>query len=376
MAPQLMKALGIFILLFFTVNKIFAQDAGNNGEPAFNPTVKMRAMLQTRFETSLTDSVDAQGKITADPVSSNFRIRRAEIRADLKLNNHWSGVIRAQLPELKTVAPSTGRVLELAYFEFKGSDQLLVRGGQFKKPFELDELISNDDLRMIDRGATTTLFSANNFSSYNPGLMVYGTFRKNTMPLTYYVGVFNGSDRALNYDLNYGKDYVGRIEFTPVKGLRLGVNGQMSGVAKDVTAGAGGADISLQRSLNNKLTMIVEGEFVAANNILKYQSASDSLKDIKDYKMSGYFGLLLLRYKIGKPGLQTLEFGGRFDHTAPLSTNGDLDYNTITGGVGFIFLPDNDARLQLNLVQRNYAAQIPGVQKNYLMFVAQLQVKI
>src|SRR5262245_29475185 len=85
----------------------------------FNPTIKMKGLIHARYEASLTDSVDVNGKYAEDPLRSNFRLRRVEIRSDIKLNEHWSGVIRVQLPELKSTGATFGRVIELAYFEYK-----------------------------------------------------------------------------------------------------------------------------------------------------------------------------------------------------------------------------------------------------------------
>lgn len=42
--------------------------------------------------------------------------------------------------------------------DYKCSDYIQFRAGQFKMPYELDELTSHEDLRMIDRGTTSALF--------------------------------------------------------------------------------------------------------------------------------------------------------------------------------------------------------------------------
>jgi len=350
--------------------------AQTSSTSTFNPTIKMKGLVHARYEMSGTDSVDVQGRVTPDPLKTNFRLRRVELRADIKLNDHWSGVIRVQLPELKTTSFTTGRVIELAYFEYKYVDQLSVRGGQFKVPFELDELTSHEDLRMIDRGPNSRMFVNNYWASYQPGLMVFGTFLKSTKPLNYYVGVFNENDRSLNFDTNNGKAAAGRVEFYPVPSLRLGVNGQIAGIDKDVSGDAEGADISLIQPLNDNLNLIVEGEYISGTNTLSFISSTDSLKQAKNFRMTGYFGQALLRIKIGMPGFQTFEVGGRYEHTDPLKTSTSDDYNTITGGIGFIFLPDNDVRLQLNVVHTNYKEEIPGLQKNNNQYIAQLQLKI
>lgn len=360
----------------------FAQDTDDETPPAFNPQVKLQGLIHSRFESSLTDSVDVQGRFAATPTRSNFRIRRLEMRANIQLNKKWSGVIRVQFPDLKTSTP--GRAIELAYFQFSPMDQFNIRGGQMKMPYELDELTSHEDLRMIDRGTTDRIFVSNNLASYQPGLMIYGTFLKAKTPLSYYAGVFNGSDRALPYDDNSQKNFVGRIEFSPIKSLRIAVNDQLAQLSDSVSGNSFGGDVSWVQKFGDKITLIVEGEYIQGPNISLFKSMPDTLpkEEIDQYMMSGYFGQALLRFHIMKKWCRTFEIGGKYEHTDPWNTKSASDENagnattTIIGGIGFIFLPDNDARLQFNFIQTNYEKEIPGSLKNNLMFATQLQLKI
>ncbi len=88
-----MKKALLSYLVIFQVIVVFAQD-NNTTSTSFNPTIKFKGLIHARYEYSLTDSIDVQGRYAADPLQSNFRLRRAEIRTDIKLNDHWSGVIR------------------------------------------------------------------------------------------------------------------------------------------------------------------------------------------------------------------------------------------------------------------------------------------
>jgi len=169
---------------------------------------------------------------------------------------------------------------------------------------------------------------------------------------------------------------IGRLEYYPIKTLRLGVNGEYAPFALDTHGSSAGGDVSLLQPLNDKLFLIVEGEYIGGTNIASYNNSSDSIKEVSDYQLTGYFGQALLRIKSGIPFCQTFEIGGRYEHTDPTKEVDNDAFNTITGGIGFIFLPDNDARLQLNIVQTNYEQEIPGKQLNNLMFVMQMQLKI
>jgi len=353
----------------------FAQNATDEKPSTFSPKITMHALVHTRVESSLTDSIDASGAFSANPIKSNIRARRAEIRAEISLNEHWSGTVRAQFPELKGTYP--GRAIELAYFNYKCTDQFQLRGGVFKAPFEWDEISSHYELPMIDHGPTDRLFQTSYYSSYQPGLMVTGVFMKDKMPLTYYAAVITGGERGLSYDNTYGKNPIGRLEFTPVKGLRFGVNAELAPITKDVNGYAYEGDVQVKEKFSDKLNIWAEGEYVQGTNIVSYKANIDSSKGVSDFKMSGYYAFALLRFELNKEWCKTLEIGGRYEMTDPNNSVDNNGYTTIVGNIGFVFLPENDARLQLNLVQTNYQKEIPGTAaKNNLMFIAQLQLKI
>jgi hypothetical protein len=368
----------LFLLLVITICfyiSSLAQNTTDEKPPVFNPKITFHAATHIRFESSLTDSIDASGAFSADPIKSNIRPRRAELRGDLSLNDHWSGTVRIQFPELKGTYP--GRAIELAYFNYKCTDAFQLRGGVFKAPFEWDEISSHYELPMIDHGPTDKLFQSSYYSSYQPGLMATGVFMKDKMPLTYYAAVITGGERGLNFDNTYGKNPIGRLEFTPVKGLRLGVNGELAPITKDVNGYAYEGDIQVKEKFSDKVNIWAEAEYVQGTNIVSYKANVDSSKGVSDFKMSGYYALALLRFELNKEWCKTLEIGGRYEMTDPNNSVDDNGYTTIVGNIGFVFLPDNDARLQLNVVQTNYQTEIPGTAtQNNLMFVAQLQLKI
>ncbi len=370
------KLKGLLVIAVLYSTQLFSQT-----EPTFSPTIKVKALVHSRFEASLTDSIDVQNKFASDPVSANFRMRRIELRTDIKLNDKFSGVVRVQLPELK--GTNIGRTIELAYMEYKWSDKLGVRAGQFKMPYELDELTSHEDLRMVDRGTTSVLFVSNNLASYQPGIMLFGTFMKEKTPLNYYLAFANGSSRAVNYDDNSQKNIVGRLEYSFIKGVRLGVNAQNISL-KDQNSNSYGADLSIQKNITKKTKLIIEGEYIHGINTSSFTTTVNedtTGADIKidDFTMGGYFAQALVKIDIEKPWCKTFEVGGKFENTDPNTfvSDDNNDYTTITGNIGFTFLPDNTARLQLNIVNTSWASPVsPGGIESANMFIAQFQLKI
>lgn len=343
-------------------------------DSSFHPIFKWQFIVQNKFEASLTDSVDVQNKYSADPVNTNFRIRRFVLRSDITFTPKLTGTIRLQIPELKTTLP--GRVIELAYANYKFKDAFQVRAGQFLDPFELDEQTSYDNLRMIERGTTSILFVNSNLASYQPGLMLHGNlFKTKKVPVNYYLAVVNGSDRSVLFDDNGEKNFIGRLEVYPVKTLRLGFSDQVIGLNEE-TGNAYDADISLQQPLTAKTLMILEAEYVSGTSVKDFNADTSSVKDIADFNMSGYNGQILFKITTDKKWCKVFEVGGKYEHADPRDIVGNNAFNTITGDIAFNFLPDNKARLQLNYIHTAWESVIGGSIDAADMFVAQFQFKL
>ncbi len=362
-----------FISLIFMFTGVISQTTETE---KFNPTIKWQVIIQNRFEASLTDSVDVQNKYNADAVAANFRIRRAAIRTDINLTQKLTGVVRVQLPELKTAA-TPGKAIELAYFNYKFREGFQIRGGQFLVPFSIDELTPYDNLRMIDRGPNSILFVNSNLASYQPGIMFLGNLLTNKTPFNYYLGIVNGSDRSVSYDSNTAKNIFARIEFTPVKGIKLGVGDQVIGL-KDETGNAYGADISLTKKIKSKTTLLIEGEYLLGANVSSYTSDTSSIKHLSEFNMGGYQALVLLKFETDKKWCKMFEVGGKFEQTDPLLNIDNNAYSTITGDIAFNFLEDNKARLQLNLIHTTWESTITAASeiKTSDLFMMQFQLKI
>ena len=74
----------------------------------------------------------------------------------------------------------------------------------------------------------------------------------------------------------------------------------------------------------------------------------------------------------------TFEVGGKYENTDPRTDADQINdsYNSITGGIGFIFLPDNDARLQINMVHTSWEKPTPSLHLDSNILQIQLQVRI
>jgi phosphate-selective porin OprO/OprP len=166
-----------------------------------------------------------------------FDIRRARI--DLK------GALTPFLSyRLQTEFADRAKIID-AYAEVKVKDYLIITAGQFKIPLSLENLTSSNKLEMIDRSMVVEALVARgrdvigNQNGRDIGLQLSGTVLKlNNLPfLDYRIGVFNGSGIMVGDTANESKDYGGRLNLTPVKGLALATayyKGQGRAIKPDV----------------------------------------------------------------------------------------------------------------------------------------------
>lgn len=132
-----------------------------------------------------------------------------------------------------------------AYGEIRLANYFSITAGQFKIPFSLENLASSNKLEMIDRSQVVEALVARgkdvigNQNGRDIGIQVSGTFLKlNDFPLVEYrFGIFNGSGINVADTANGAKDIVGRVIFTPAKGLSFGgayYNGWDKAIKPDV----------------------------------------------------------------------------------------------------------------------------------------------
>jgi len=154
--------------------------------------------LRAQFQFSVNDTTD---ELTA----TNFAIRR--------LRFYWIGnAFRPWFKYYIQVSADNGSDLQLrdAYFDAAYKTVALPRVGQFKVPFNREELTSSSELQLVERSIVNEQFSLGR----DIGPALYGLLGNY---VTYGVGIFDGNGRnALSTDSNLL--YVGRVMLTPCCG--------------------------------------------------------------------------------------------------------------------------------------------------------------
>ncbi len=161
-----------------------------------NFSLNMR--LRAQFQLSVNDTTD-------EDTATDFRIRR--------LRFYWIGnAFRPWFEYYVQVSADNGSDLQMrdAYFNAAYKTEAVPRVGQFKVPFNREELTSSSELQLVERSIVNEQFSLGR----DIGTALYGVISNY---FVYGLGIFDGNGRnAFSTDSNML--YVGRLMFTPCCG--------------------------------------------------------------------------------------------------------------------------------------------------------------
>lgn len=164
------------------------------------------------------DEVKLPGTETAGDSVGSFRIRRAKLKFEgwfykpylqYEVQTNWPGISSANL----------GNYLEDANLNWdvtKGKKQFMVKLGQFKVPFGLQELTSSGSQEFVDRALVSNVF----FRGRDTGLSLWGVLGSNK--IEYRAGVFNGNGLTRAANDNDKFQYNARVTFQPNGAVPLG----------------------------------------------------------------------------------------------------------------------------------------------------------
>lgn len=177
---------------------------------------------QMQMNTTSVDEDDLPG--FRDLADLAFETRRVRFGAKLSFDEWITGIIEADFG-------GPGAILTDGYLDVELDPALVIRAGQFKKPFSLIELTSNTQILTIERsvrirgledlvgvpGEEQWLVDASMYKGRDIGVMAHGAIGV----LGYAAGVFNGSGANAREDRG-SKAYAGRLTYAPAEPLTLG----------------------------------------------------------------------------------------------------------------------------------------------------------
>ncbi len=164
------------------------------------------------------DAVKLPGTEAAGDSQGSFRIRRAKLKFEgwfykpylqYEVQTNWPAISTANLNGYLEDANINWDVT-------KGKKQFMVKLGQYKVPFGLQELVSSGSQQLVDRTLVSNLYSRGR----DTGVSVWGVLGANKFE--YRAGIFNGNGltRSVNDNAQFQKNV--RVTFQPNGAVPLG----------------------------------------------------------------------------------------------------------------------------------------------------------
>jgi phosphate-selective porin OprO and OprP len=163
-----------------------------------NYSMRMRLRTQLQFSVNNTDDKETGEKGTA----TDFNVRRFRIKWDGQAFRPWFHYV------VQISADNNGDfILRDAYFDAAYDTRIFPRIGQYKVPFNREELTSSSSLQLVERSIVNEEFTYGR----DRGMTAYGLLGN---MFTYGAGIFNGDGRnGTSVDSNLL--YAGRVQFNP-----------------------------------------------------------------------------------------------------------------------------------------------------------------
>ena len=162
---------------------------------------------------------DARVYEQGNPGDNTFQVRRARLYATGVLDEGWGYMVMGRWDR-------GGANLHFAWLESQHLPQARFRMGQFKEPYSLEGVNSDQYFDFNER----SLWISNMLQLEDVGAMLYGKVLDER--LEYGLGAFNGRGREKD-DTNDDKEVVGQLTFAPVKKLYLSVSGSHGHMEED-----------------------------------------------------------------------------------------------------------------------------------------------
>ena len=174
--------------------------------------MEMSNRIQLRYTHELPDdTVKLPGTERAGDSKGSFRIRRAKLKFEgwafknwlqYEVQTNWPGISSANLANYLEDANINWDVT-------KGKKTFMIKFGQYKVPFGLQELTSSGSQQFVDRSLVSNAY----FRGRDTGLTVWGVLGANKFE--YRAGIFNGNGLTRSTNDNDKFQMNARVTFQP-----------------------------------------------------------------------------------------------------------------------------------------------------------------
>jgi hypothetical protein len=336
--------------------------------------VVIAGMLIGRFTQSFDKDVDINGRYHSEETgysTSSFTLRRARILAKAQLTPRADAALSLNLTDF--IGNPANKVVENAFAKYHFNNYLNLQFGQFRPYFGREDLYGEELLQTLEWSNQYYAFGADGWQSFQVGATAFGKANLFKIPVSYYLGVFNGNGRNQPMDNDNGKLFPARVEFELRPGTKLGLNG---GIGKDGDhrVWAYNLDIDHIEKLGKKWELEVQSEYKRGNNNAQFDTSSERNKTMEKYQLAGWYILPNLKYYVNGSQVRSIEFSCRYENlNCEFKRNGSTK-QTIMPVASIQFGDENFFRLETGLIIDRFSA--PSFKDhNATRFVCQLKAR-
>ncbi len=275
--------------------------------------------------------------------TSTFKVAKGRLR--------WSGfmyspkfvyVIQLEVADPNSADGSKDTSLKDFAIDIQHYENVKVRMGQFKVPFNRQQMTFFADLQFVDTSLASKKFNANQINARDVGIMMRGAHDEGK--LQYFVGVFNGNGINQEQD-NDTSQYltVGRIVFNPLGEMSISESDLANTEKPLFSVGAGYAyDAGSNEGVANQgsaQTLAIEFAYKHQGKSVQgeyYFRDDDRNADADGAYIQG--GVFVVSEKI--------EIAARYSHFSPDIANSDVE--EITAGFN-VFFAGHRRKLQVEI---------------------------
>ena len=209
--------------------------------------------------------------------------------------------------------------------------------------------------------------------SFQLGAALYGSLKDQNIPLKYYYTLSNANGKNKQGDADNSKTHSFRLEYAPIEGISLGTNAAL-GSYKGESTNAYGADLSVEKKLNDKWYAALDAEYKQGSNIVAMAASTLPDKKADDFRMQGVYVTPLIRMYTGNQKFfDAIELSCRYEYLEDLMKNGN-PARTYSPMLSFVLGNNFQSKFSLIGNFSNYNKQIPNsTQWNNNQFLVQYQ---
>ncbi len=270
--------------------------------------------------------------------TSSFQVKRG------KLFIHGNAFAKDLTFKIQVNAAGSSVTLEDFYVDYRILEWLSLQGGQYKVPFNRQELTSSGSQQFVDRAITNEAFALGR----DQGVMVHSFVLSDYME--YALGIFNGNGRNKSSNENNGHMIAGRLAFYPMGKFKMysesDTDFSPSPKAGIGVAGLYNAKVSFKEDDETFIKDVTE---LTADGIIKWRGlslagdyfmATTDVRDGEKIKSNG-FNIQAGAFLIPKH----LEVALRFAVVDPDVDADDDTEQEIAGGINY-FIQKHNLKLQ------------------------------